>query len=318
MKKIATIVLLTIIMIQGFIQVSLAEKGKKDRFISVKDSNDMTKVKIGQDRLVVENRGNDVKVKVGNRGLEILESLEGKMPEVKFDRYSGHEFADCDNDDSSDNKKHSSGRHFKGHWAGCELGFNNYLTDNYSSSLPSSIEYMSIHSGKSMNFNLNFTQLSIGLLRHIGFVTGLGLNWNNYRFDGNNNIQKDPSTGDIIALPFASALKKSKLTTLYLDLPVLIEIQIPTDRQRINISAGPIGAIKLGSHTKIIYEDDKKIKSDGDFNLNLLRYGATARIGYQNFEIYGTYYKTPLFQSGKGPAGVNLFPYEIGFAFTID
>ena len=56
--------------------------------------------------------------------------------------------------------------------------------------MPDDIDYMTLHSSKSTNFNMNFTQLSLGLTRHIGFVTGLGLNWNNYRFDGNNNIIK--------------------------------------------------------------------------------------------------------------------------------
>ena len=191
------------------------------------------------------------------------------------------------------------------------------MTDNYNFSLPAGIEYMSLNSGKAMNFNLNFSQLSIGLGRHIGFVTGLGLNWNNYRFDGNNNILKDAS-GNIINDPYSETLKKSKLATLYLDLPVLFEVQIPTDHQRINIAAGPIGAIKISSHSKMVFENGDKVKSDGDFSLNMLRYGATARIGYENFEIYGTYYMTPLFKHGKGPGGVDLFPFEIGLAFSIN
>jgi hypothetical protein len=65
------------------------------------------------------------------------------------------------------------------------------------------------------------------------------------------------------------------------------------------------------------FENGDKVKSDGDFSLNMLRYGATARIGYENLEIYGTYYITPLFKHGKGPGGVDLFPFEIGLAFSI-
>jgi hypothetical protein len=68
----------------------------------------------------------------------------------------------------------------------------------------------------------------------------------------------------------------------------------------------------------MVFEDGDNVKSDGDFSLNLLRYGATARIGYENFQVYGTYYMTPLFKSGKGPGGVDLYPFEIGIAFTID
>jgi len=50
----------------------------------------------------------------------------------------------------------------------------------------------------------------------------------------------------------------------------------------------------------------------------MLRCGATARVGYGNFQLYGTYYKTPLFEAGKGPGGYNLYPFEIGIALTFN
>jgi hypothetical protein len=316
MKKIGIIVLLTIIISQGFSQASSAEKRGDSPAAVAADSNSITKVVVGHDRLAYVDKGDEINVRVGNRGLNILESLEGKFPKLEVEKYNDYNsFNREDNDDHKDSKEHRR-THFKGHWAGCEVGFNNYVTNNYNFSLPAGIEYMSLNSGKAMNFNLNFSQLSIGLCRHIGFVTGLGLSWNNYKFDGNNNIQKDAG-GNIIMLDPGETLKKSKLATLYLDLPVLFEIQIPTDHQRINIAAGPIGAIKISSHSKMEFENGDKVKSDGDFSLNMLRYGATARIGYENLEIYGTYYITPLFKHGKGPGGVDLFPFEIGLAFSI-
>jgi hypothetical protein len=160
--------------------------------------------------------------------------------------------------------------------------------------------------------------LSLGFTRNIGIVTGLGVNWNNYRFDANNNIVKT-ATGIIEEFDPGVPLEKSKLTTVYLQLPVLLEIHLPFDSHKLHLAAGPIGAIKVGSHTKTIYQDSgKKIKTDGDFSLNMLRYGATACIGYQNFQIYGTYYKTPLFKTGKGPGGYDLYPFEIGFSFTFN
>jgi hypothetical protein len=316
MKKIGIIVLLTIIISQGFSQASSAERKGDNPAAVAADSNSITKVVVGQNRFAYVDKGDKINVRVGNRGLSILESLEGKLPKFEVEKYTDDNSFYCeDNDDNKDSKEHRRS-HFKGHWAGCEVGFNNYLTDNYNFSLPAGIEYMSLNSGKAINFNLNFSQLSIGLCRHIGFVTGLGLNWNNYVFDGNNNISKDAG-GNIINDPYAETLKKSKLATLYLDLPFLLEVQIPTDHHRINIAAGPIGAVKISSHSKIIFENGDKAKSDGEFSLNMLRYGATARIGYQNFEIYGTYYMTPLFKQDKGPGGVDLFPFEIGIAFSL-
>ena len=68
----------------------------------------------------------------------------------------------------------------------------------------------------------------------------------------------------------------------------------------------------------MVYEDGDKVKSDNDFSLNMLRCGATAHIGFENIQITGTYYFTPLFKTGKGPGGIDLYPFEIGLAFTID
>jgi hypothetical protein len=228
----------------------------------------------------------------------------------------------CHNDDDKDEHHENKRTRFKGHWAGIEFGFNNYLTPDNSFSLPLNMDYMTINSGKSNNLNLNFYQISVGITKHFGFVTGLGLNWNNYRFDGYNNIQKIDSTGFIGMLDTGDEpLKKSKFGTLYLDMPLLLEIQIPADHNRLHIAVGPIGGVKLFSYSSIVYKNKDKIKSGNDFNLNMLRYGLTARIGWENFHVYGTYYMTPLFKKDmgpEGPAGVNLYPFEIGFAFTIN
>lgn len=317
MKKIGIITLLIAFMIQGFSQEISAENKNSNPQTAIVDTNDIAKVVVGQELLVVEDGNDAVNVRVGNRGLTILESLEGNEPKFEFKKFESKKSDfEKDEEDSKDVPSHRRS-HFKGHWAGIELGFNNYLTSDKSFSLPAGIDYMSLHSGKSNNFNLNFSQLSLGMTRRIGIVTGLGLNWNNYRFDGNNNIQKG-TAGIIEILNPGSDLEKSKLTTLYLNLPILLEIQIPADHSHINLAAGPIGAVKLMSHSKMVFEDGDKVKSDDDFSLNMLRYGATARIGYENFQIYGTYYLTPLFKSGKGPDGVDLYPFEIGIAFTID
>ncbi len=311
MKKIGIIILLTAILMQGFSQKLSAESQSDKKSENNVKADENTKVTIGEDLLGVEKNDSIVNVTIGNRGLNILESPEG--PKFRFEKYTESE----DWNDEMDDRHERRRNRFRGHWAGIELGFNSYVTTDNSNVMPDDINYMTLNSGKSSNFNINFSQLSLGLARHIGFVTGLGLNWNNYRFDGNNNILKG-SNGVIEMLDPGSVLKKSKLATLYLTLPFMLEMQLPVNSNHLSIAAGPIGAVKLGSHTKMVFEDGQKIKSDGDFSLNMLRYGATARVGYGNFQIYGTYYKTPLFQKGKGAGGYDLYPFEIGVAFTFN
>jgi hypothetical protein len=324
--------LAAIIIMTGYCQTVSAEFQNNEKSDTLINRDNNTSVSIGKDAVRVEKDDSALNVKVGNRGLSILESLEG--PRFNFKKYKNNNDQDQEDNDndhykrkgdrsgniiSEDNDHEHSGRRsrFRGHWTGIELGLNNYVTSGKSFAMPTDIDYMSVHSSKSTNFNINFTQLSLGLARHIGFVTGLGLNWNNYRFDGNNNIQKG-TDGVIEELDPGSNLEKSKLATLFLTVPVMLELQFPLDHNRLTIAAGPIGALKLSSHTKMVFEDGHTVKSWGDFSLNMLRCGATARVGYGNFHIYGTYYRTPLFQTGKGPGGYNLYPFEIGAALTFN
>lgn len=308
--------MLTAIIGQGFSQELSADSTITNNTGTEPVNTDNTKVYIGKNLITVEENDSSVNVRIGKRGIDILESLEG----TKFNYRKYEEFDDEDNDDSfyeDEGKRYTKKSRFKGHWSGVEFGFNNFVTSDNSLVIPDDIDYMKLSSSKSSSFNINFSQLSLGLTRRIGFVTGLGLNWNNYKFSGNNNIQEG-ANGIIEILDPGVSLEKSKLATVYLDLPFLLEIQIPVDNNHLNLAAGPIGAIKLGSHTKMKFQDGQKIKSNKDFSLNMLRYGATARIGYENFHVYGTYYITPMFQDGKGPAGYDLYPFEIGVAFTFN
>jgi hypothetical protein len=312
MKNIGITILLTAIIQVGVNQSLLAEIQSEVADNKSVNTDRNTKVAIGANLVSVEGNDSSLNLRVGNRGLKMLESLEG--PKFKFEKYTENSNQDKEDKEAEHPRKRDR---FKGHWTGIEFGFNSYLTSDNSLVMPDDINFMTLHSDKSSNFNLNFSQLSLGLTRHVGFVTGLGLNWNNYRFDGSNNIQKG-TNGIIEILDPGVSLEKSKLATLYLNIPFIMEIQIPDGNRHFVLAAGPIWAVKLGSHNKMVYQDGVKVKSDGDFSLNMHRLGATARIGNENFHIYGTYYKTPLFMTGKGPGGYDLYPFEVGIALSFN
>ena len=218
-------------------------------------------------------------------------------------------------EDEGRNKK--SRKSFNGHWKGLELGMNNYLTSDYSLTLPAEAQFMELNTGQSWCVNLNMLQYDIGFgTDKVGLVTGMGLEFNNYRFDGENSIVKDPVTNEIVSLDYGATtyIEKTKLATSYLTVPLLLEFQIPVSgHKRIHISGGVIGGLKIGSHTKVLYKEDgskQKDKINDDFNLSPLRYGFTARIGYRALKIFATYNLTPLFETGQVP---ELYPVSIGF-----
>jgi len=213
-------------------------------------------------------------------------------------------------------------KRFKGSWSGFSVGMSNYLDKDFSLSRTTDNEFMDLNTGKSWNMNLNFAQYSINLINNkFGIVTGLGLEWNYYRFDNNNTIQKNDD-GVIVTdeiTYFDVNVEKSKLSTTYATVPILLEWHSSASQNKgVVISAGVVGAVKLGSNTKIVYKeegDENKDKKRDDYNLSPLKYGLTARIGVGDWLIYGNYYLTSLFEKNKGP---ELYPFSIGIALSFE
>lgn len=223
-----------------------------------------------------------------------------------------------DVDDSEKKVTPRRSRPFSGHWRGLELGLNNYVDSRFSTSLRPDQDFMELRTGKSRNVNLNILQYDFALSgNNVGLVTGLGFEFSNYRFTNNNNIMKEdrfivPKDYDDLGI----GLENSKLSTIYLTVPLLAEYQIPHGRRshRIYFSAGIIGGLNIGSHTKIVYRENSRRQKDkvrDDFYLSPFRYGLTFRTGYRSLNLYANYYPTPLFQKNKGP---ELYPVAVGFS----
>jgi hypothetical protein len=269
-----------------------------------KNKQDTVIVEVGDEIFSVKEMGDETRIKIGRKQFRVVENNDGVVV-FKSSEKDSH-------------KKHPD--RFKGHVGGFELGLNSYLSDFWSTSLEPEDGYLNLNTAKSYTWNFSLPCISIGFTRHFGIATTLGMNFNKYRFDGNNSIVEDENS---VIGPFypeeGITYTKSKLVTTYATLPLILEAQIPLSnpRRTINIGAGVIGAAKLGSHTKVTYYSGgkEKEKHKDDFSLNTFRWGATGRIGYEFFQIYGTCYFTPMFENGKGP---ELYPFEVGLAFTFN
>jgi hypothetical protein len=276
--------------------------------VEVIETPESTRVTLGQNEVViVEENGDTVRVVLGSRGISIVEGDNGT--EIKVLEM-----------DDMPKKNYNKKKKFRPHYAGLEIGMNNYLTPDFSLVLPPDEEFMDLNTGKSWCWNINVVDFGVGLgTDYIGLATGLGFNFMNYNFNGQNSIMKDPDTGETVEYipPYAGYITKSKMNITYITAPLMLEFQIPTQgRGRIHISGGVVGSVKLWSNAKIKYTeggDKSKEKNKNDFNLSPIRWGFTARVGYQGFGIYANYYMTPLFKPTMGP---ELYPFDIGLAFN--
>ena len=259
-------------------------------FASFEDDSDTTKIRIGRKQINIIDGWHGTRVKI--------EKVRRWDPETKA------------------YKKPS----FRGHWSGFEVGINAFANSDYSS-YPENDDFMDLDLVKSIAINLNFLQYDISLQKtknNIGLVTGMGLEWNNYRFDQDLTLQeKDGIIYPDYETYKNASIKKSKLTSLYLTVPLLMEIQIPVNNNhKIHMAAGFVGGLRLGTHTKIKYKNNgntHKDKDRDDYNLRAFRYSAQARIGYRAINLFATYGMTDLFRKNKGP---ELTPYTIGLTLV--
>lgn len=206
---------------------------------------------------------------------------------------------------------------FTGHLSGVDFGFNLLLNEDYSGYASDFMRNDVLHSN---SVYINLVQQSIGLqsVRNtIGLVTGLSLHLYNYRLDKLTSIERDENS---VIQPVAISLtnvKKSNLTIMSLQMPLLAEFQIPIDRSdnRIYFAAGVYGGIKLSSHTKIKYkiERNEKLKVADHFSIRDLNYGIMVRSGFRWVKLFATYDLVPLFRENRGP---ELTPFTFGITLV--
>lgn len=203
-----------------------------------------------------------------------------------------------------------------------DIGLNTYNKKNYFSGSEGNDDFLDLYAAKSVNFAIYpfYGSLRLTKNRILELETGLGFDWHNYRFEDGWTIAKE--NGVIVASDAyrpsgQNLLSKSKLVTTYLNVPLMLRVNIPISgsyRNSFYVSTGVIGGLKIGSHTKVKYDDGgKKEKERGSFNLNLLKYDLTFRAGYRGVGLYFNYQMTPMFENNKGP---ELYPYSVGLTFS--
>lgn len=193
---------------------------------------------------------------------------------------------------------------FHGHLSGIALGYSGLVSSLGNLSLPAEAAYMS-QKGNSIVFDINFCDFNIHLSRNMGFVVGLGIEANNFKFDNSVSLKQNEN-GYIVADDYGArgtALEKSKLSTNYLTIPLLFEVQFGK-RADFFVNFGLIGAWRMQSHTKVKGsggEVNGIEKNKKGLNMTNLRYGYMVQVGFDNFGIYTKYYPESIFKKDKGP-----------------
>lgn len=203
---------------------------------------------------------------------------------------------------------------FEGYWSGIEFGINGLMTPGNSFNLPENADCLDLNYGKSWFFNFNFLEFRLPVYKkNIGFVTGIGFNFNNYKFLNKNlRLFSTDSISYSLDTIMDNEYKKNKLNTAYLRVPILFEINLPK-HNNFHLLAGVYGSLLIASHTKTVYNNNGTVTTkDHDLPyLNPLQYGVTGRIGIKGFTLFADYNLSTLFKKNKGP---ELYPLNMGIA----
>lgn len=303
-------------------QTKVSTNVRNDQFYTITDTRN-------------NGRGDSVSVKIGNLNIKVIDDDSTKISvgtrTIVID--------DNGNINITRIKKHR----FNGHWAGVEIGLNGLLTPDFNMSYPASQSYLDQRMEKSINLNLNFYEQNIKLNKSgtIGMFSGLGLSWNNYRFSNSTLLTGDSSIFKGYLMEGVS-VRKSKLTNLYLTLPLFFEVQSKSyrNKEKLHFAAGVVAGWRISSHTKIYYNEANKVfklrdpetgnllagnmQSPGNSNRNIsknydsfhmrpFKLDAGVRMGWGIVNLYANYSLTSLFIKDKGP---ELYPFAIGIAIS--
>jgi hypothetical protein len=254
---------------------------------------------------------------VGNKVITItIDTLTGKKDVQVKTRVASHDIEDPgyygqdddDNDKDSARIKPVDAGFFK-----MDLGAN-WLLSNNSFSLPPSESNFETEPLRSTEVALHFLPTHFNMFKgHVGLVTAI--TFDNIRYQFRNDVTFVPNQPQVTLVQDSVSFKKNKLNMWYGQIPLLLCFQTNPSNHKKNfhISLGGFAGLFLGANTKQKSDAYGKVIRKDDYNLEPLRYGLTARIGFGNLELYSNYTLSNVFRDGQGPTFNNI---NFGIALT--
>ncbi|PSK94680.1 outer membrane protein with beta-barrel domain [Taibaiella chishuiensis] len=157
---------------------------------------------------------------------------------------------------------------------------------------------------------------------NFSFAAGIGINNSNIYFDNQLAILNSSSSSikfqNVDTAANQDLYKKSKLSMTYLEAP--FELRFFGDKENRNrgfkAAIGMHVGLLIGAHSKnknTVAGPAVVEKVNSKRYMQTWKFAPTARIGWGNFSVYGSYNLSPMFNNGEGP---EVFPYSVGITIT--
>lgn len=195
-----------------------------------------------------------------------------------------------------------------------DLGLSRY-TDNGSFTLSSENQFLESETWKSSNFGFEFFQMGYRFNSNFKVYLGGGLDWSNMRLKKDITILPDQPMLDTISE--GVNFEKNRFSSTYLRLPLSFQLRTNDDQKgnKMYFVFGPEIGFLINGKVKQVSDERGKVKVKDDFNLNPFRYGAFARMGYDNVGVYLKYYNNDVFADNQGPSGLKNMAFGLMLGF---
>ena len=236
-----------------------------------------------------------------------------KVITITVDSVSGKKDVQVHNNGDEDDKDDDEIKPVDTEFLGLDLGIN-WLMYNNSFSIPTNESSFETEPLRSSQVSLHMLPTHFNMAKgKVSILTAL--TFENHRYQFRNNISMVPGQSMVTTFTDSVTFKKNKLNMWYAQIPLLLSLRTkPTDQgHSFHFSLGGFAGLFLGASTKQKSEERGKVIFKDDYNLNPLRYGVTARIGYGNLELYTNYTLSTMFRDGQGPTFNNI---NFGIALT--
>lgn len=271
----------------------------------------------GTSKVSYDNEPASVQVKTSG-----MASVNGTQEHLVDQSYNGdttririgsRDFVIIDDEENDKLRIEKRSRSFRNNWAGFEMGINGYLSPSNDFNLSGDADLIGLRYEKSVIVNINFFQQSFPLIKNnLGVYTGIGLSFNNYRFDNQTRIVYNRE-----GLEFyedENPMRKNKLTLTWITVPLMLEFQTSgrKESEKFHIAGGMVLGTRIGTHAKYVYDDNGKKQKDKDYNnfhVPPFRFDLQGRIGWGRVNLFANYSLNSLFLADKGP---ELYPFSVG------
>ena len=204
-------------------------------------------------------------------------------------------------------------------WGIVDIGFSNFKDNTVYTSAqtqqfaPTANEdWFQLRNGKSVNVNVWFFMQRLNMIKHVvNLKYGLGLELNNYMYEGNIRYAENPT----LIYMDTKDYSKNKLAADYVTVPLMLNFNFTPNSEKgyknFGFSVGASAGYLYSSRQKYISSETGKQKTKDDFDMRPLKFSYIAELQLGPVKFYGSMADRSMYKKG-----LDHTPYNVGIRLS--